>query len=244
MSEVPPTVYAAPPEEQARKETDVEIHKPKPVHSWREFLKEYAIIVLGVLTALAAEQVVESLRHSADVREMTQKLREESQANLDVIDYDVSSTKEAVVALNQAVDALSEGTAPQLTALPQSPSILTPGDSAWQAIQYSALLPIMPKQLISNYWKIERTGAYLSDRQVVFHAAYRQAEAAMRVFHSTPTQAVRETLLLRLAEAASTGQSFINLAQRFRAQNQWALDGKEINLDFARSARYRSGNGE
>jgi hypothetical protein len=220
MSEVPPTVYAAPPEEQARKETDVEIHKPKPVHSWREFLKEYAIIVLGVLTALAAEQVVESLRHSADVREMTQKLREESQANLDVIDYDISSTKGAVVALNQAVDALSGGTAPQLTALPQSPSILTPG------------------------WKIERTGAYLSDRQVVFHTAYRQAEAAMRVFHSTPTQAVRETLLLRLAEAASTGQSFINLAQRFRAQNQWALDGKEINLDFARSAQYRSGNGE
>ena len=37
----------------------MEIHKPKPVHSWREFLKEYAIIVLGVATALAAEQAVE-----------------------------------------------------------------------------------------------------------------------------------------------------------------------------------------
>lgn len=39
----------------------MDIHKPKPVHSWREFLKEYAIIVLGVATALAAEQAVEWL---------------------------------------------------------------------------------------------------------------------------------------------------------------------------------------
>jgi hypothetical protein len=37
----------------------MEIHKPKPWHGFREFLKEYAIIVLGVLTALAAESAVE-----------------------------------------------------------------------------------------------------------------------------------------------------------------------------------------
>jgi hypothetical protein len=39
----------------------MEFHKPKPIHNWREFLKEYAIIVLGVATALAAEQGVEWL---------------------------------------------------------------------------------------------------------------------------------------------------------------------------------------
>jgi hypothetical protein len=46
----------------------VEIHKPKPWHGWREFLKEYLIIVVGVLTALAAEQGVEWLhwRHQAE----------------------------------------------------------------------------------------------------------------------------------------------------------------------------------
>ena len=37
----------------------MDIHKPKPWHSLREFLKEYVIIVVGVLTALAAEQGVE-----------------------------------------------------------------------------------------------------------------------------------------------------------------------------------------
>jgi hypothetical protein len=39
----------------------MDIHKPKPWHGLREFLKEYAIIVVGVLTALAAEQAVEWL---------------------------------------------------------------------------------------------------------------------------------------------------------------------------------------
>ncbi|MBV9549483.1 MAG: hypothetical protein JO256_07400 [Alphaproteobacteria bacterium] len=37
----------------------MDIHKPKPWHNWREFLKEYAIIVLGVATALGAEQALE-----------------------------------------------------------------------------------------------------------------------------------------------------------------------------------------
>jgi hypothetical protein len=47
----------------------VEIHKPKPWASFREFLKEYGIIVVGVLTALGAEAVVEQLhwRHQVEL---------------------------------------------------------------------------------------------------------------------------------------------------------------------------------
>ena len=45
----------------------MDIHKPKPFHGWREFFKEYGIIVLGVLTALAGEQVVETARHDSQV---------------------------------------------------------------------------------------------------------------------------------------------------------------------------------
>lgn len=39
----------------------MEVHKPKLIANWREFLKEYAIIVVGVLTALFAEQAVQSI---------------------------------------------------------------------------------------------------------------------------------------------------------------------------------------
>jgi len=39
----------------------MEVHKPKLVTNWRELLKEWGIIVLGVLTALLAEQGVQSI---------------------------------------------------------------------------------------------------------------------------------------------------------------------------------------
>jgi len=222
------------PEPVEPQESHMEIHKPKPVHSWREFFKEYAIIVLGVLTALAAEQTVESLRQHADVRDMTQKLREESQSNAEVLDFDISSARAAVAGLDRTINALSKNGAP-LATLPPDPLILSPGDSAWQAIQYSALLPIMPKPLIANYWKIEKTSEHFNARSTDFVAAYRQAEAAMRVYGAAaPTQSMRDSLLLRLADAAQTGQSYIVLAQFFRTANQWALEGKEMDLSLTR----------
>jgi hypothetical protein len=39
----------------------MELHKPKLVQNWRELIREWGIIVLGVLTALLAEQAVQSL---------------------------------------------------------------------------------------------------------------------------------------------------------------------------------------
>ena len=52
-------------------------HKPKPVHGWRGFLKEYAIIVLGVLTALSAEQAAEYFRWQAAVADGRDALHRE-----------------------------------------------------------------------------------------------------------------------------------------------------------------------
>ena len=61
----------------------MDIHKPKPWHSIREFLKEYVIIVVGVLTALGAEQVVQAIdwqRRVADAeRDMRSELAEDAQ---------------------------------------------------------------------------------------------------------------------------------------------------------------------
>ena len=42
-------------------------HLPKPLHGWREFAGEVGIIVVGVLIALAAEQVVETLHWRHEV---------------------------------------------------------------------------------------------------------------------------------------------------------------------------------
>jgi len=39
----------------------MEVHKPRVIENWRELFKEWGIIVLGVLTALLAEQAVQSI---------------------------------------------------------------------------------------------------------------------------------------------------------------------------------------
>lgn len=56
-------------------------HLPKPLHGWREFAGEVGIIVIGVLIALSAEQVVEHFHdraqlHDAEAR-MTAELRDD-----------------------------------------------------------------------------------------------------------------------------------------------------------------------
>lgn len=47
------------PSSPAPEEPPVEIHKPKLVRNWRGWLKEYVIVVLGVATALAAQQAAD-----------------------------------------------------------------------------------------------------------------------------------------------------------------------------------------
>jgi hypothetical protein len=53
----------------------MEVHKPKPIRNWREFLKEYAIIVIGVITALAAEQAAEAVHWHYRVQEALEAVR-------------------------------------------------------------------------------------------------------------------------------------------------------------------------
>lgn len=59
----------------------MEIHKLKPVHSWREFLTEIGTITLGVLIALAAEQAVEWLHWQSEVKVARTALYAEIAAN-------------------------------------------------------------------------------------------------------------------------------------------------------------------
>jgi hypothetical protein len=60
----------------------MDIHKPKPWHGVREFLKEYLIIVIGVLTALGAEAVVQAVHEDRIANEARESVRAEVRENL------------------------------------------------------------------------------------------------------------------------------------------------------------------
>ena len=61
----------------ASEEHAVDIHKPKPVNSLREFFSEIGVIVCGVLIALALEQGVEALHWAAKVQEAKEAIHHE-----------------------------------------------------------------------------------------------------------------------------------------------------------------------
>jgi hypothetical protein len=66
-------------------------HVPKPLHGWREFAGEVGIIVLGVLIALGAEQLVESLHWRGEVRDAKSAIHQDMAQSNRVFAYRVAA---------------------------------------------------------------------------------------------------------------------------------------------------------
>ena len=58
---------------------------PAPLHGWRQFAGEVGVIVLGVLIALAAQQVVELVGWKSDTRDARETLHAEARDNLGAV---------------------------------------------------------------------------------------------------------------------------------------------------------------
>ena len=77
-------------------------HLPKPLHGWREYFGEVGIIVIGVLIALGAEQVVEAVHLNAQTRHARAALHAEVAGG-----YLLSVERRAVHAcLNAQIDGM------------------------------------------------------------------------------------------------------------------------------------------
>ena len=73
------------PDTDDRAGAEMEIHKPKAAHSWREFLIEIGTIVLGILIALGLEQSIEALHERQLAHEAQDAIDAEMRGNLDLI---------------------------------------------------------------------------------------------------------------------------------------------------------------
>jgi hypothetical protein len=61
----------------------MEIHKPKPAHSWRDFLSEIGLVVVGILIALSGEQLIEMLHWHHQVTDTETSLTHELASNIE-----------------------------------------------------------------------------------------------------------------------------------------------------------------
>ena len=59
----------------------MDVHLPKPLHGWRQFVGEIGVIVLGVLIALGSEQWVENWQWQREVAEVRAALADEVSEN-------------------------------------------------------------------------------------------------------------------------------------------------------------------
>ena len=207
----------------------MDIHKPKPWHGAHELLKEIGTIVIGVLIAIGAEQAVEALHHRAQAHEMAQKLRAESVESRSFIAYDLGSLRSGIASVDAILASLAKdgGAAPPPL---QKPDLFSPTDVAWITIRDSALLPIMPKLVVDNGWKVDSTNIYMRDKMRDIRLNADRAEAALAVLRATPGDAeLGRTARLRLAELRVEEIGLIGAIGEFQQVNDQMLRGERID---------------
>ena len=131
-------------------------HLPKPLHGWREFAGEVGVIVLGVLIALSADQVVEDLNGRADERAFRETIDHEIGLNL--FTYQVRARQFACdktkdTDLRQWLDRARSGQ--KMPALwPAGPVVLTPYRSAWdnRDAEVFRRLPLKVRQKYAEFY--------------------------------------------------------------------------------------------
>jgi hypothetical protein len=130
------------------------VHKVKPTHSWKEFLNEIAIIVVGVLIALGLEQVVSTVEWSRKVAESQEALGLELADNLAKMQVRVliaPCIDQRLDALAMIVDrAAKSGTLPMLPT-PNSPPYFSWGTGAWNSALSAQSASHFPPQQLRGY---------------------------------------------------------------------------------------------
>jgi hypothetical protein len=139
----------------------VDIHKPKPWHSWREFAKEIGTIVLGVLIALGAEQAVEWGHRQHEVAEAREALRDEMVRNVTSFAMNVEEAPCLLKRLDRVGAWVDGGPPPSWDA----GSLYGANSSAWDEAKTSAVphMPLKERIAYDNFY------AAVANRQEVSH---------------------------------------------------------------------------
>jgi hypothetical protein len=179
---------------------------------WRGFFGEYIIVVLGVITALAAQQSVEYFHDRHQLDEARRQLRAEAEDNRGRLNknLEMARTKAAELDANMAL----------LHATPASPAKIAPKlvysgnryfawpqDGAWQAAKQNGSLGLMPYEELRYYTYMYDVIAIvkkgLADIAVNFH----KADA---IWHRSPEGDLTAHDIEELITATSEAQASIN----------------------------------
>jgi hypothetical protein len=122
------------------------VHVPKPLHGWRPFVGEVGIIVIGVLIALGAEQVVQWVHGRENVSQLRAALKGELADDRARWEYMSAADRCSL----KRLDALERwlATAPSSARLTNAYAIvpLNLHSSSWDVAKTSAATALIPLQ--------------------------------------------------------------------------------------------------
>jgi len=222
----------------------VDIHKPKPIHSWREFLKEVGTIVLGVCIALAAEQAVEWWHWRSQVAEAREVIATEMALNMvgavrrlrtqDCIERRLDT-------LTDIVDAASRsGQLPPVGDIGQPPSRQW-RSGAWESLVAAETATHFPRQQLSEmaslYQLVVRMEGMTQLELQAWSNLYPMVGPGRRLDPASETELRRALSLARAINRSYASQS-ITLAARTQAQGlPFSRDDLKLIADAKRTSR-------
>jgi len=143
----------------------MEIHKPKPVHNWREFFSEISVVVLGIAIALAGEQIVEAVHRNLEVSALRLDLHTESQQILaDARKCDAHRDFE-LRALNKRIEQVQAAVwrGKSLAAIEPSDSLTcaSPDIPIWRSARSGGKPTLLTKGEVNAYAEVEYVQTHL-----------------------------------------------------------------------------------
>lgn len=204
------------------------IHLPKPLHGWREFVGEVGIIVIGVLIALGAEQLLENMHWREKVAQTREQLRLELHGD-SASAYQWLTVRACLASQLDAAEA-AVGAARESGAIAPVPAYKPPlvmfTSDAWlnarslqvadhigpEAMHHYAFLYFFPRELETNIVQLHQLAAELRPlagglRRVSAEEAGSYQRLLGRIRELQDRTQLAETLLLREGESSDTALS-------------------------------------
>lgn len=187
-------------------EQPMEIHKPKPIHNWREMAAEIGVIVVGILIALGLEQAVESYHTHERTEAAQQATDSEVRFNLAKTNRELDMRACMERQLAALADAIGKDDQPEVRRLLTTGGFVEPfpwTDAAWRAAVDSGAADRFDRARRRNYWLIYGTVNATDRAQDQYWDAYQQLRsiALGGLTHSAEASAVEVTQLARMAAA-------------------------------------------
>jgi len=134
------------------------VHLPKPLHGWREFFHEVGIIVLGVLIALGAEQIVSGFHDYSEAREARDNIHAEIAENLS----ELASREATSTCIDRRLDEVAALIAHSRQANYRRPSwigrpqVWPMIDAKWSAASSAGRATLLSRSELASYGVIYR----------------------------------------------------------------------------------------